>query len=72
MAFPAVCGLVLHGAEDLITMPRHNERVAAAIPGAELRAVDGAGHMAFAERPNECNAAIRAFLEKRLDMPQPA
>lgn len=56
--------LVLYGAEDLITMPRHNERVAAAIPGAEVRRIEGAGHMAFVERPQECNRAIHDFLDQ--------
>ena len=55
--------LVLHGAEDLITLPRYNERVAAAIPGAELTVIPGAGHIAWGERPAEVNAAIRAFLD---------
>lgn len=56
--------LVLHGAEDLITLPSHNERVAAAVANAELRSITGAGHMAFVERPQECNEAIRDFLDR--------
>ncbi|MGH2966674.1 MAG: alpha/beta fold hydrolase [Solirubrobacterales bacterium] len=56
--------LVLYGAEDLITLPRYNRRVAAAIPGAELQEIEGGGHMAFLERPDQCNAAIRDFLDR--------
>jgi 3-oxoadipate enol-lactonase len=55
---------VVYGAEDLITLPQYNRRVAAAVPGAELVEIAGAGHMACAERPGEVNEAIRAFLER--------
>jgi 3-oxoadipate enol-lactonase len=59
--------LVLYGAEDLITLPRYHARVAAAIPGADLQEIQGGGHMVFLERPNECNAAIRDFLDRVSD-----
>jgi 3-oxoadipate enol-lactonase len=55
--------LVLHGSEDLITLPRYNRRVAERIPGAELREIPKAGHIAWGERPDEVNAAIREFLD---------
>lgn len=55
--------LVLYGAEDLITLPRYNQRVASRIPGAEIREIPGAGHIAWGERPDEVNTAIRDFLE---------
>jgi len=55
--------LVVHGAEDLITLPRYNRRVAEAIPGAQLREIDGGGHIAWGERPAEVNRAIREFLD---------
>jgi pimeloyl-ACP methyl ester carboxylesterase len=67
--------LVLYGAEDLITLPRYNQRVAAAIPGAELQEIQGGGHMVLLERPDDCNAAIRDFLDRtsdRADGPRPA
>jgi 3-oxoadipate enol-lactonase len=54
--------LVLYGEEDLITLPRYNERVAAAIPGAEVRSIPAAGHMALVERPEAVNEAILGFL----------
>lgn len=54
--------LVLHGTEDLITLPWYNERVAALIPGAQLRTVTGAGHLAWLERPDEINGHVEQFV----------
>lgn len=54
--------LVLYGDEDLITLPRYNQRVAAAIPGSRLVEVSRAGHLAFLEQPHDINAAIEEFL----------
>ncbi len=54
--------LVLHGTEDLITLPWYNERVAALIPGAQLRTVPGAGHLAWLERPDQVIQHIDQFL----------
>jgi 3-oxoadipate enol-lactonase len=56
--------LVVHGAEDMITLPRYNQRVAAKIPSAELVEIAAAGHMAWGERPAEVNSAIRDFLDR--------
>jgi pimeloyl-ACP methyl ester carboxylesterase len=55
--------LVVYGAEDLITLPRYNRRVADHIPGAQVREIPGGGHIAWGERPKEVNEAIRAFLD---------
>lgn len=54
--------LVVHGAEDLITRPDYNARVAGSIPGARLEAIPGAGHLAFLERPEAMNEHITRFL----------
>jgi pimeloyl-ACP methyl ester carboxylesterase len=54
--------LVLHGDEDLITLPRYNARVAAAIPRAVLEEVARAGHLAYLEQPDAVNASIDRFL----------
>ncbi|MFN8218264.1 MAG: alpha/beta fold hydrolase [Solirubrobacterales bacterium] len=54
--------LVIHGDEDLITLPRYNRRVAALIPGARIASVTGAGHMALLERPDAVNSSILRFL----------
>jgi 3-oxoadipate enol-lactonase len=55
--------LVLHGDEDLITLPRYNARVAEAIPNAKVEQVSRAGHLAFLEQPGAVNAAIARFLK---------
>ena len=39
-----------------------NERVAALIPGAQLRTVPGAGHLAWLERPDQVIQHIDQFL----------
>ena len=54
--------LVLHGEEDLITLPRYNETVAGAIAGSKIVAIPRAGHLAFLEQPDKVNAAIGDFL----------
>jgi 3-oxoadipate enol-lactonase len=55
--------LVVYGAEDVITRPPYNQRVAAAIPGAQLVEIPQAGHLAYLEQPTAVNAAIGKFLE---------
>jgi 3-oxoadipate enol-lactonase len=54
--------LVLHGEEDLITLPRYNRTVMASVPGAVLRSIPRAGHLVWLERPDEVNAVIEEFL----------
>jgi 3-oxoadipate enol-lactonase len=54
--------LVAYGAEDLITRPTYNRRVADAINGAKHVEIAEAGHLAFLEKPMEVNLAIDAFL----------
>jgi 3-oxoadipate enol-lactonase len=56
--------LVVHGDQDLITLPAYNQRVAAAIPGAQLIEIQKAGHLAFLEQPDAVNAAIGSFLQE--------
>lgn len=56
--------LVIHGDEDLITLPAYNRRVANAIPDADLSVVERAGHLAFLEQPDGVNAGIAAFLDR--------
>jgi 3-oxoadipate enol-lactonase len=55
--------LVVYGEEDLITLPRYNEEVAARIPGAQVHVISRAGHLAWVERGDEMNAAIEQFLD---------
>lgn len=54
--------LVVYGEEDRITLPRYNDRVAAAIPGAVVARIPRAGHLVWLERPAELNAHIDEFL----------
>jgi len=54
---------VVYGAEDLITLPRYNQRVAREIPGATIAEIAGGGHIAWGERPAEVNAEIARFLD---------
>jgi pimeloyl-ACP methyl ester carboxylesterase len=54
--------LVVHGDEDLITLPRYNRTVAELVPGATLATIPGAGHLSWLERPAELNALLGDFL----------
>jgi pimeloyl-ACP methyl ester carboxylesterase len=54
--------LVLGGELDPITPVADSEDIAAAIPGAELRIFEGAGHGVFRDRPEEALAVIRDFV----------
>jgi proline iminopeptidase len=54
--------LVLGGEFDPITPVADSEDIAAAIPGAVLRIVEGAGHGVFRDKPEEALAIIREFV----------
>jgi 3-oxoadipate enol-lactonase len=54
--------LVMCGTLDAVTPPTLSRDLAAAIPGAKLVLVDGAGHLANIEKPREFNAALDCFL----------
>ena len=54
--------LVVHGEEDLITLPWYNRTVADLIPNASYSTIPRAGHLAWLERPDELNALIEGFL----------
>ena len=55
--------LVVHGDEDLITLPRYNRTVADLIPGATLATIRAAGHLSWLERPDELNTLLDGFLD---------
>jgi 3-oxoadipate enol-lactonase len=62
---PTLAGLptlVIVGEEDGITPPESARRMAAAIPGARLVIVPGAGHVPPVEQPATTTTAIREFL----------
>ena len=58
--------LVIVGAEDQLTPPAAAERMVAAIPGAQLVVVEGAGHVPPVERPATVNEAFQAFLDSQV------
>jgi pimeloyl-ACP methyl ester carboxylesterase len=55
---------VVVGSRDLLTPPRVARRLAAAIPGAELVVVDGAGHQLMLERPAELASVIDTLVAR--------
>ena len=56
--------LVVHGDRDRILPPKNARRLAARIPGAEVKIVKGAGHMLTTDRTDECLAIIFEFLRR--------
>ncbi len=54
--------LLIVGREDVVSPPAEMAAMAAAIPGARLVEIPGAGHLSPMERPDEVSAAILAFL----------
>ncbi|MFB4311339.1 3-oxoadipate enol-lactonase [Actinomadura sp. GTD37] len=57
--------LVIAGAQDGPTPPRgHADRLAGGIPGARLAVIEGAGHLANAERPAAVTGEITAHLDR--------
>jgi pimeloyl-ACP methyl ester carboxylesterase len=50
--------LVVHGDQDLITLPWYNRAVADAVPGARLETISDAGHLVWLERPAQLNALL--------------
>lgn len=54
--------LVVCGAEDILTPPAESEAMAAAVPGAELVILPGAGHLSNLESPMAFTAALARFL----------
>jgi pimeloyl-ACP methyl ester carboxylesterase len=56
--------LVLHGTEDAMVSPANAEVLAARIPNAELRLLDGVGHLYHSERADEADAAVLDFVRR--------
>jgi len=56
--------LVVHGEEDVLIPPVNGERLAAAIPGAELSLWPGAAHLYFTDEP-EVDRDVAAWLSER-------
>lgn len=56
--------LVLTGREDLWSPPEQHERMAAAIPGAELCIVEHCAHMSTMEQPEAVVGAFARWLDR--------
>jgi pimeloyl-ACP methyl ester carboxylesterase len=59
--------LALLGEHDGLTPRRFHEELVDGIDGAELAVVEDAGHLVMLERPEAFNAALREFLQRRVD-----
>lgn len=59
--------LVLHGTEDRVVAPGNAELLARRIPGAELRLLEGAGHVFWSEQPELADRLILDFIERHRD-----
>lgn len=57
--------LVVVGALDAICPPTESEQIAALLPQAWFVVIDGAGHLANQERPDEFNKQIEDFLRRK-------
>lgn len=55
--------LVVCGAEDAVTPPAGNRKIAEAI-GAHFELIEGIGHLPYIEAPERFNALVEAFLTK--------
>lgn len=55
--------LVLCGRHDALCPAERHEEIAALVRGADLRVIEGAGHLPTLERPTETSAALRAWLD---------
>jgi 3-oxoadipate enol-lactonase len=56
--------LVLTGDDDQIIPGESSTLLVERIPEAELRTIDGSGHLFFLERPDETIAILEAFLTR--------
>lgn len=56
--------LVLHGEEDQVVAPSAAEYTAGLVPGATLTWLDGAGHLPFAERATDFDAALAEHVDR--------
>lgn len=54
--------LVLVGEEDGLTPPAEAEKMAEAVPGAQLAVLDGVGHLSAAEAPDAFNTRVGDFV----------
>lgn len=55
--------LVITGADDIVIPPAESEKLAAAIPGAQLNKIANAGHLVAFEQSTEFNKALQDWLK---------
>lgn len=58
--------LVLTGSADQVVPLAHARALHAAIPGASLAVIDGAGHVPITDRPGDVTDLVRRFLAQRV------
>lgn len=59
--------LIVVGSEDRLTPPKYSSALHDKIAGSELAVIEGAGHMAHAEKAAEANALILRAFSKELE-----
>jgi pimeloyl-ACP methyl ester carboxylesterase len=61
ITIPTLIGV---GSHDILTPPDLSTEMAQAIPGAELRIIEGSGHLPPMERPDDVNEMLRYWLRE--------
>lgn len=61
--------LIIAGARDRVLPPLHSRRLAEAIADAELVELEGVGHVAMMERPDEVTALLAGFAQRVIGGP---
>ncbi len=59
--------VIIAGALDVMTPLAHSERIAEALPKAQLVTLEGVGHVALMERPEQVDAVIGNLVQRALD-----
>jgi pimeloyl-ACP methyl ester carboxylesterase len=59
--------LLLWGAHDRVVPLKTAQEIRRDLPSARLVVIEGAGHMLFEERPDDCNRAIEDFLREAVE-----
>lgn len=62
--------LVIAGRDDALMGPEIHAEMAARIPGAELVTIDGCGHLASIERPDDVTSALRRLVRRATPGPR--
>jgi pimeloyl-ACP methyl ester carboxylesterase len=59
--------LVVTGADDSVIPPAESEKLAAAIPGAQLSVIPSTGHLVAFEQPDAFNRVLTEWLESSIE-----